>query len=52
MELTAFIVTVVVGFLADSFLGNLLNWPDAGAIFAIATMGVFLLLANRKKDDK
>ena len=43
----AFIATVLAGYLADSFLGFRWNWPDAGAIAAIATMGSFLLWAIR-----
>ena len=44
----AVVVTVVVGFLAASIFGSWLNWPDAGAVFAVATMGGFLL-ADRKR---
>ena len=39
----AFFGTVRVGYLAEAVLGSLLNWPGAGAIFAIAVMGLFLL---------
>ena len=39
----AVICTILVGFLGSGILGNLLNWPDAGAICAIATMGAFIL---------
>ena len=42
----AFIVTIIVG-----FVGGLLNIPDAGAVFAIAAMGVFLLQSVNKKND-
>ena len=39
----AVIWTLLAGFLGSAVLGNLLNWPDAGAICAIATMGSFIL---------
>ena len=31
MEFIAFIVTVLVGFVAESLLGTWLNWPGVGA---------------------
>ena len=46
----AFVSTIVIGFLADSIFGNWLNWPDAGAIFAIAVMGAFIL-AYKGRDE-
>ena len=39
----AVICTIFAGFLGSGILGNLLNWPDAGAICAIATMGAFII---------
>ena len=50
--LFAFICTVLVGFFADGWIGSWLNWPDAGAIFAVATMGCFILHAVNKKRGK
>ena len=47
----AFIATIISGFFGDLFVGGLLNIPDAGAVFAIATIGVFLLQAVNKKHD-
>ncbi len=47
----AVITTLVVGFLGSTFLGALLNWPDAGAICAIATMGGFVLHAIGDKKE-
>lgn len=41
----AVITTIVVGFLGSTFLGALLNWPDAGAVCAIAAMGCSVLHA-------
>ncbi len=50
MEIAAFIVTVIVGFAADSLL---YTWPNAGAVFAAATAGAFILWAVRHpKDEK
>ena len=40
---------VLAGFFAASTLGTVLNWPDAGAIFAVATMGCFILRAVYRK---
>lgn len=48
MSIIAFFSTIIIGFLADSILGNLLNWPDCGAIFAIATMGTFILYTMKR----
>ena len=39
MELFAVVVTIVAGFLGAGLLGNWLNWPDAGAVVAVAVMG-------------
>lgn len=47
----AFIVTIIAGLFGDVFVGDLLNIPDVGAVFAIATIGVFLLQAVNKKHD-
>ena len=46
--LLAFLVTVVVGYLGSATLGVAMNWPDAGAIFAVAAMGCFILRAVRR----
>lgn len=50
LAVTAFIVTVAVGFLADAFFASSWNWPDAGAVFAVATMGAFLLWQIQRKN--
>ena len=47
MEFIAFIVTVLVGFVAESLLGNWLNWPGVGAVFAAAAAAAFILRALR-----
>lgn len=41
-ELIVFAVTVLAGYLG-SILGVALGWPDAGAVFAIATIGTVIL---------
>ena len=53
MPIFAFFVTIFVGFFADSIFYNWMNWPGAGAVFAVATMGAFLLwtLREKKRDD-
>ena len=48
MEFIAFIVTVLVGFVAESLLGNWLNWPGVGAVFAAAA--AFILRALQRKE--
>ena len=50
MEFIAFIVTVLVGFVAESLLGNWLNWPGVGAVFAAAAAAAFILRALRRKE--
>ena len=53
MPVFAFFVTIFVGFFADSIFYNWMNWPGAGAVFAVATMGAFILwaLREKKRDD-
>ncbi len=48
------VMTFVVGFLGTVYLGGPLNWPDAGAIVAIAFIGFFILrrLDKDGKDDQ
>lgn len=49
MPIFAFFVTILVGFFAAGLFGNWMNWPDAGAVFAVATMGAFILWTLREK---
>lgn len=44
MEIIAGIVTIVAGYFGAGVLGLTLNWPDAGAVVAVAVMGVFILM--------
>lgn len=50
--IAAVICTIFAGFLGAGILGNLLNWPDAGAVCAIATMGSFILYACSNKSEQ
>lgn len=43
------LLAVIIGYAGDALLGNFLNWPSAGVICTIATVGAFLL---RKMDKK
>ena len=42
-------LTVIIGYAGDAILGNFLNWPSAGVICVIATVGAFLLREMDKK---
>lgn len=48
MPIFAFFLTIFVGFFATGIFGSWLNWPDAGTVFAVATMGAFLMWEVRK----
>ena len=50
--IVAVICTVFAGFFGTGILGNALNWPDAGAICAIETMGGFILHVCLRKEEK
>jgi len=52
MEIIAFIITVIAGFLGSLILGSILNWPNAGAIIAIATMGSIILWTIDQPNNK
>lgn len=52
MPIFAFFITILVGFFGAGIFGSWLNWPDAGAVFAVATMGAFILWALREKKQK
>ena len=49
MDYKMILLTLAVGFLGSSVFGALLNWPDAGAIFAIAFVGGRILWLLRDK---
>ena len=48
MEILAFLVTIVAGYLGAALLGAAMNWPDAGAVVAVAVMGCFILRELRR----
>ena len=52
MPIFAFFVTIFVGLYATSIFGSWINWPEAGPVLAIATMGAFILwvLRDKKRD--
>lgn len=52
MPIFAFFITILVGFFADGIFCSWMNWPDAGAVFAVATMGAFILWTLREKKQK
>ena len=49
MAIFAFFVTVFVGLFSTAIFGDWINWPEAGAVFAVATMGAFILWTLREK---
>ena len=49
MPIFAFFVTVFVGLFSTAIFGDWINWPEAGAVFAVATMGAFILWTLREK---
>lgn len=52
MPIFAFFITILVGFFADGIFYNWINWPGGDAVFAVATMGAFILWALREKKQK
>lgn len=48
-EALFFIATVAVGYLGAAIVGSWLNWPEAGAVFAIAFVGAVLLHERKQK---
>ena len=49
MDIVTFVIAVVLGYLGTAIFGSLLNWPEAGAIFAIAFVGARIV---KKLDQK
>ncbi len=49
MSIFAFFVTIFVGLFSTAIFGSWINWPEAGAVFAVATMGAFILWTLREK---
>ena len=50
MDIRTFVVTLIIGFLGTGLLGELLNWPDAGAVLAIAFVGARIIWELQKKN--
>ena len=48
----AAVVTFVVGYLGSAFFAEWMNWPQAGPVLAIAVMGVYILDAVEKRNDR
>lgn len=51
-KIIAVILTLFAGFLGTFIFGAWINFPDAGAICAIATMGFFILSAIENNNSK
>ncbi len=50
MTILAVVTTVLAGVFSEASIGTRFNMPGIGTIFAVATMGAFILYAvNRKK---
>ena len=49
MPIFAFFVTIFVGLFSTAIFGSWINWPEAGPVFAVATMGAFILWTLREK---
>ena len=53
MVIFAVIITIVAGYFGAALLGLTLNWPDAGAVVAIAVMGgIILYMMNQNRKDE
>lgn len=50
MDIRTFVVTLVIGFLGTGLLRNWLNWPDAGAVLAVAFVGARIIWELQKKN--
>ena len=52
MEIIVFLATIFVGFFGSAIFGTLLNWPDAGAVVAIAFIGSLIMRSIRTVRDR
>lgn len=52
MDLKTFCIAIVLGALGTIIIGGLLNFPDAGAIIAIAFVGSRIVRLLEEKNDK
>ena len=51
-KIIAVVATFIVGYLGSAIFAEWMNWPEAGPVLAVATMGVFILNAIENKNDK
>ena len=51
MDIVTFVIAVVLGYLGIVIFGSLLNWPDAGAVFAIAFVGARIVKILKQKSN-
>ena len=51
-KIIAVVATFIVGYLGSAIFAEWMNWPEAGSVLVVATMGVFILNAIENKDDK
>ena len=51
MNLEAFFIVFVAGFVGSLILVQALNWPDAGTVTAIAALGGLLLKDKQRNTD-
>ena len=49
MEIIAFLVTVIIGVLAEATVGTRFNMSGFGVIIAVAIMGAFIIWVVRHK---
>ena len=49
MEIIAFLVTVIVGLLAEATIGVKFNMPGFGVLIGVAIMGTFILWSIRHR---
>jgi CHASE2 domain-containing sensor protein len=52
MEIIAIVLTLLAGFGGSFIFGNWINLWEVGSIFAVATMGAFILWAVRHPKNK
>lgn len=48
-SISAFIITIIVAFVF-TIVGEAINWPEMGTVFAIAIMGAFIIYFNDKQN--
>ncbi|MCI8590104.1 MAG: hypothetical protein HFE77_05265 [Clostridiales bacterium] len=51
VALSSAIITIVLSFVAEVYIGVRLNLPGTGAIFASAIIGFFIIWSNQTAND-